>query len=157
MCAPILAAEEGHRPRRPVTNEAKQPKGILMNARRLSRVILAGVVAAFVVAPAGYAAQSNLVQIDGKLVAPAQLSEAQLAAGHDPSTRLVQIGGALVKPSQVSAWQSNGGSGATWASSDSSSSNFGTVAIAAAAALGGLLLIGSSTIVLRRRRGLATA
>jgi len=128
-----------------------------MNARRLSRVILAGVVAAFIVAPAGYAARSNLVQIDGKLVAPAQLSEAQLAAGHDPSTRLVQVGGAFVKPSEVSAWQSTGGSGGRWVSSDGSSPDFGTVSIAAAAALGGLLLIGFSTIVLRRRRGLATA
>lgn len=128
-----------------------------MNARRLSRVILAGFVAAFIVAPAGYAARSNLVQIDGKLVAPAQLSEAQLAAGHDPSTRLVQVGGAFVKPSQVSAWQSTRSSGGSWVSNDGSSSDVGTVSIAAAAALGGLLLIGFSTIVLRRRRGLATA
>jgi hypothetical protein len=98
------------------------------------------------------------VQIDGRLVAPAQLSEAQLAAGHDPSTRLVQIGGRLVEPSQASAAQSRGVPPASPSvTTDSSSSEFGTGTIAAIAALGGLMLVGASTLIVRHRRGLVPA
>jgi hypothetical protein len=129
-----------------------------MNTHRLSRMLLAGVVAALVAVPLSQAAGGNLVQIDGRLVAPAQVSEAQLAAGHDPSTRLVQIGGRLVEPSQASAAQSRGVLPASPSvTTDSSSSEFGTGAIAAIAALGGLMLVGASTLIVRHRRGLAPA
>ena len=129
-----------------------------MNTHRLSRMLLAGVVAALVAVPLSQAARGDLVQIDGRLVAPAQLSEAQLAAGHDQSTRLIQIGGRLVEPSQSSAAQSRGASPASPSvTTESSSSEFGTAAIAAIAALGGLMLVGASTLIVRHRRGLAPA
>jgi len=108
--------------------------------------------------PIGQAARGDLVQIDGKLVAPARISETQLAAGHASSTRLMQIGGDLVEPSQSSIWQSRaGGPIEDRTVNDNSSSAVSTAAIAAAAALGGLVLLGYSTFVLRRKRGLATA
>ena len=129
-----------------------------MNVRRLSRVLVAVFAAAFIAIPGAYAARGNLVQIDGKLVPPSQLLEAQLAAGHDPSTRLVAIGGSLVAPSQVSAWQSNAARGtASSASGGSSSSNVETAVIAASAALASMVLLGSSLLIVRRRRMLAPA
>lgn len=129
-----------------------------MNTHRLSRMLLVAVVAALVAVPLAQAARGDLVQIDGKLVAPAQLSEAQLAAGHDPSTRLIQIGGRLVEPSQASAAQSRFALPARASvTTDSSSSGFGSGAIAAIAALGGLMLLAASTLIVRHRRGLAPA
>ena len=133
-------------------------KEIAMKTRRLSRVVLTGIVAAFVAAPVSQAARGNLVQIDGRLVAPTQLSEAQLAAGSAPSSRLVQIGGRLIEPSQVSAWQSHGTLPAnSQVTTAGSTSDFGTAAIAATVALGSLSLLAASTLIVRRRRGLAPA
>jgi hypothetical protein len=129
-----------------------------MNTRRLSRPLLVGLVAALVAVPVSQAASGNLVQIDGKLVAPAQVSAAQIAAGHSPSTRLVQIGGSLVEPQQLSAWQARVTLPvAPTVTTDESSSGFGTGAIAAIAALGGLMLLAASTLIVRHRRGLAPA
>ena len=128
-----------------------------MKARRVSRAFLTGVVAAAIAVPVAGASSANLVQIDGKLVVPAQVSATQIAAGHGSSAGLVQVGGKLLQPSQVSAWQSRAGQVSPPASTgDSSSSDFGTGAIAAVAALGGLVLA-SSLLMLRRRRGLAPA
>jgi len=129
-----------------------------MKTRLLSRVVLAGIVAAFVAAPVSQAARGNLVQIDGRLVAPTQLSEAQLAAGHASSSRLVQIGGRLIEPSQASAWQSHGALPAnSRLMTAGSSSDFGTGAIAATAVFGSLILVAASTLIVHRRRGLAPA
>ncbi|MFL5950093.1 MAG: LPXTG cell wall anchor domain-containing protein [Gaiellaceae bacterium] len=124
-----------------------------MNAR-LSRITLAGVVAAFVAAPAAGAAQTGLVQVAGKLVEPAQVSQAQLSAGHDPSTRLVQIGGSLVTPSKLSAWQGAATTAAPGGTGDSSF-ELATGAFTGAATLGGLALLASATLLLRRRRSVA--
>jgi len=129
-----------------------------MNRRRLSRVVLAGIVAAFVAAPVTHASRGSSVQIDGKLVPPGQLSEAQLAAGHDPSTRLVQIGGSLIEPSQLSAWQTRDAFPAgPRVTTEGSSSDFGTGAITATGLFGALLLLAASALIVRRRRGLAPA
>ena len=128
-----------------------------MKARRVSRTLLTGIVAAAIAVPVAQASSANLVQIDGKLVAPAQLSEAQIAAGHAASARLVQIGGRLLEPSQLSTWQSQAGQISPPASSsDTSAFDPGTGTIAAAAVLGASLLA-SSLLMLRRRRGLAPA
>jgi hypothetical protein len=142
----IVAVEETLAGPRLVTNDHKT-KGNPM------RVILAGVVAAFLMAaPLAHAAGGNLVQIDGKLVAPSQLSEAQLAAGHDPSTRLVQIGGSFVAPSQVSAWQNADGPPADrWSSAGASSSDFGAGKIALTAVGGSIVLLAGSALLMRRR------
>jgi hypothetical protein len=117
------------------------------------RLILAGVVAAFLMAvPLAQAAGGNLVQIDGKLVAPSQLSEAQLAAGQDPSTRLVQIGGSFVEPSQVSAWQNADGPPADrWSAAGASSSDFGAGKIALTAVGASIVLLAASVLLMRRR------
>jgi hypothetical protein len=129
-----------------------------MNVGRLSRLILSGAVLALLAVPIAQAARGDLVQIDGKLVAPAQISETQLAAGHASSTSLMQIGGDLIEPLQSSIWQSRaGGPIEDRTVNDNSSSAVSTATIAAAAALGGLVLLGSSTFVLRRKRGLAPA
>jgi hypothetical protein len=130
-----------------------------MNTQRLSRVLLLGAAAVLLAAPVSQAATGKLVQIDGKLVAPAQLSEAQLAAGHDSSTRLVQIGGRLVEPSQASTWQSQAAQSAnsTVRAEGGSSSDFGTGAIAASAGVGFLLLLAASTLIVRHRRHLVPA
>jgi hypothetical protein len=129
-----------------------------MNVHRLLRVILVGVAAVLVAAPVSQAARGELVQIDGKLVAPAQLSEAQLAAGHNPSTRLVQIGGRLVEPSKMSTWQSRAARSAnSTVGADGGSSDFGAGAIAATAAFGSLILLAASALIVRYRRGLAPA
>jgi hypothetical protein len=119
----------------------------------LMKIILAGVAAAFLMAaPLAHAAGGNLVQIDGKLVAPSQLSEAQLAAGHDPSTRLVQIGGSFVAPSQVSAWQNADGPPADrWSAAGASSSDFGAGRIALTAVGGSIVLLAASVLLMRRR------
>ena len=129
-----------------------------MNVARLSRLILTGALVALLAVPIAQAARGDLVQIDGKLVAPARLSETQVAAGHAPSTHLMQIGGDLVEPSQSSIWQSRaGGPIEDRTVNHDSSFAVSTATIAAGAALGGLVFLASSTFVLRRRRGLATA
>jgi hypothetical protein len=117
------------------------------------RLILAGVVAAFLMAvPLAQAAGGNLVQIDGRLVAPSQLSEAQLAAGQDRSTRLVQIGGSFVEPSQVSAWQkADGPPTDRWSAAGASSSDFGAGKIAVTAVGGSIVLLAASVLLMRRR------
>jgi hypothetical protein len=128
-----------------------------MKARRVSRALLTGVVAAAIAVPVAQASSANLVQIDGQLVPPTQLSEAQVAAGHAASARLVQIGGRLLEPSQLSTWQSRAGEGSPPPSTGgTSSSDLGTGTIAAVAALAGLVLA-SSLLMLRRHRGLAPA
>ena len=124
-----------------------------MKARNLSHLIAAGLAAGAVAAPAAIAGSNDTVQINGQLVAPSQVSRAQLEAGHAASTRLVAIGGALVTPSQVSAWQSraddNGGSAT---SASGSGYDSGSVAITAAAIAGALALVGGSMALFRRRR-----
>jgi hypothetical protein len=128
-----------------------------MKARRVSRALLTGVAAAAIAVPVAQASSASLVQIDGKLVAPTQLSKAQIAAGHGPSAGLVQVGGRLLEPAQVSTWQSRAGQVSRPASTSGSSSfDPSTATIAAAAALGALLLAWS-VLMLRRRRGLAPA
>jgi hypothetical protein len=127
-----------------------------MNTRGLSRLAAVGAVATAVAAPTSLAAQRNLVQIDGKLVPPAQVSEVQLAAGHAPSVRLVQISGQLVEPSQLSTWQGRAESVNTTLTGDSSS-GVDTATVAVAAALGGSVLLAASALAFRRRRGLAPA
>jgi hypothetical protein len=124
---------------------------------KLAKLILTGVVAAAVAVPVAGAANDR-VQIDGKLVAPTQVSETQLRAGHDPATGLVQVGGALVAPSQLSAWESGAGStGATGTTTDPSS-GIGTGGIAAIAVLGSLVaLAAASAVIFRHRRRLVTA
>jgi hypothetical protein len=124
---------------------------------KLAKLILTGVVAAAVAVPIAGAVNGR-VQIDGKLVAPTQVSETQLRAGHDPATGLVQVGGALVAPSQVSAWESGAGSMAGTGTSADSSSGIGTGGIAAVAVLGSLVVLaGASAVISRHRRKLVTA
>ena len=119
---------------------------------RLARLILAVVAAALIAVPVAGAA-GGLVQIDGKLVPPEQVSATQVAAGHDKSTGLVQIGGTLVEPSQLSAWQSGSGqSSATTVASDGPTVDTAAIAVAVA---GALVLLASTTLVVRRRRALA--
>jgi hypothetical protein len=128
-----------------------------MNAGRLFRLILTGAVASLLVLPAAQAGRSDLVQIDGKFVAPAQVSAAQVAAGKAPSTRLMQIGGYLVEPSQSSSWQSRAGAPVGGPSVDDNSSFVESAgAIATAAAVGTIVLLASAAFVLRRRRAPAT-
>jgi hypothetical protein len=129
-----------------------------MSTRRLSRLILAGIVAAFVAVPVAHASNRQVVQIDGRLVPPAQVSEAQLAAGHDPSTRLVQIGGRLIAPSQLSAWQNRDTVAASpRVAAEGSSSDFSTGALTATAVFCALIVLAASALIVRRRRGLAPA
>jgi len=121
-------------------------------------VLLTGAVASVMAVPVSNAATGNLVQIDGKLVAPAQLSETQLAAGQAPSTLLVQIGGKLVEPAQLSTWQSGAGLAVSPpAANDNSSFGLRSALIATAAALSFVVLLAFSTLTLRRKRRLATA
>jgi hypothetical protein len=129
-----------------------------MNLHRISTLIVSGVVAAAVAAPLGQAATANRVQLAGRFVTPAQVSEAQLKAGHDPATRLVQIGGALVAPSQLPAYENAAGGTASTGASDDSSSRIGSGAITGVAVLGFLVLLAAgSALVFRHRRRLITA
>jgi hypothetical protein len=135
----------------------QETEGVLMKALPIRRALLVGVVAALASVPVASAA-NRTVQIDGKLVAPTQVSQAQLAAGHAASTRLVQVGGHLLKPSQVSPWQSSGG---LWSdtsnSSASSSSGLGSGGVALIAVAGALVLLASSAALMRRRVPLSRA
>jgi hypothetical protein len=126
-----------------------------MNAKRLFHLLLATAGAAAIAAPIASAA-NNRVQIAGRLVIPAQLSEAQLAAGHDPSTRLMQVGGSFIEPSQVSGFERSTRTKVA-AADDGSSSNAGTTGIVAGGFAAALLLLGSSTLVIRRRRSVPAA
>ena len=119
-----------------------------MKGKRLTHLAVVGTAVAAVAAPVA-SASNHYIQIDGQLVAPAQLSAAQLAAGHSPSTRLVQIAGSFVEPSQVSRFQSGGGLSA--AAADGSSLDTDTVGIVAGAVAGALLLMASGTLIVRRR------
>ena len=125
-----------------------------MNTRHIGRAVLVGAVAALAAVPVAGAA-NRTVQIDGRLVAPAQVSKAQAAAGHAASTRLVQIGGSLVKPSQVSSWQAGSSSG-TGSSADSSS-GIGARGIALIALAGAMALLAASGLLMRRRAPLSRA
>jgi hypothetical protein len=150
MSTHILAApEETAARRRRVLNHTSEREH-RMNLHRLSKLILLGMVAAAVAVPVGNAANDR-VQIAGKLVAPAQVSEAQLSAGHSPTTRLVAIGGALVPPSQMSEWESRAGSSATTGTNGDSSSGMSSGV--------GLLVVlaGASALIFRHRRRLVTA
>ena len=123
---------------------------------RLTRLVITAVVAACVAVPAAAAGTSGLVQIDGKLVAPNDVSATQLSAGGTDSSRLVQIGGALVRPSNVSSYQSRAAAPSIDGGSSSSSDDSNTLLIAliaTAGALGVALVVGSSAV---RRKGLAT-
>src|SRR5690242_16209790 len=122
-----------------------------MKLHRIAQLSVVGVAAAAVAVPVGQAATNDRVQVAGSLVAPADVSKAQLQAGHAASTRMVQIGGALVAPSQVSSYESRAGGTAATGSSQDSSSGFGSGSIAAIAVLGAFaaMLVGS-IIVLRR-------
>jgi hypothetical protein len=103
-------------------------------------------------------AANRTVQVDGRLVAPAQVSEAQLSAGHAASSRLVQIGGTLVQPSQVSPWQARSGSSSGPSGTTAeSSSGIGTGGIALIALTGAMALLASSALLVRRRAPLTRA
>jgi hypothetical protein len=121
-----------------------------MNTRHIQRALLVGVVAASAAVPVANAA-NRTVQIDGRLVAPTQVSEAQVAAGHAASARLVQIGGRLVEPSQLSRWQAGAGrsSGVSGTSADPSSGIVSAITLLAAAAATALLA--ASAVLMRRR------
>jgi hypothetical protein len=128
-----------------------------MKTHRTAQLIVAGALAAAVAVPAAQAGAPDRVQVAGSLVAPGQVSEAQLNAGHNPSTRRVQIGGAQVAPSQVSAWESSAGGTAAQGASTDSSSGIGTGSIAAFAVLGFLaILAAASAVIFRHRRRLVT-
>jgi hypothetical protein len=128
-----------------------------MKARVIRRTLLVGVVAALAAVPVANAA-NRTVQIDGRLVAPAQVSEAQVAAGHAASTRLVQIGGSLVQPSQVSPWQASSGRwSAANGTSAGSSSGLGAGGIALIAAAGAMALLAASALLMRHRVPLSRA
>jgi hypothetical protein len=89
--------------------------------RKVRQLILIGAAAAAIAAPAAGAATGGTVQIDGKLVAPTEVSTVQRSAGEPRSAQLVQIGGRLVPPSELSAVESQlGGASAT----DSSDGGF---------------------------------
>ena len=127
-----------------------------MNPKRITKLIFTGAAAAVIAAPVGYAA-GDRVQVAGSLVAPGQVSAAQLAAGHDPATRLVQVGGALVAPSNVSAYE-NAVAGTPARAGTDSSAGIGTGGIAAVAVLGAFwMIVAASMVVFRHRRKLATA
>jgi hypothetical protein len=122
-----------------------------MKSRHLHLGLLVGVVAALAAVPVAGAA-NRTVQIGGTLVAPAQISAAELGAGHAASTRLVQIGGDLVKPSRVSSWQAGSGrSTDTGVTSVSSSSDFGAGRIALVAVAGAMALLAATALLMRRR------
>jgi hypothetical protein len=127
---------------------------------RFTRVLLAGVAAAAVAAPVANAASPDLVQIGGRLVAPSELSAAQLGLGKTESTRLVQIGGQLVRPSQLSSWQSDGSSSTpslVKAASSSSSFSWRDAGAGAGGATAAILVLASTVFASRRRRSIATA
>ncbi len=122
-----------------------------MKSRHLGLGLLVGVVAALAAVPVAGAANGT-VQIGGALVAPAQISAAELGAGHAASTRLVQIGGHLVKPSRVSSWQAvSGRSTDTGVTSASSSSDFGAGRMALVAVAGAMALLAATALLMRRR------
>ncbi|SRR6266540_1465079 len=126
-----------------------------MTPIRVSRLVLAGVVAAAVATPVAAAARSDLVQIGGRLVAPSQLSSVELGLENSESTRLVQIGGELVRPSQLSAWQSQAAGAPPIiriASSSSSSFSWRDAGAGAGAGAVAVLLLGSAAVVIHRRR-----
>jgi hypothetical protein len=130
-----------------------------MTLNRILRATLTGVAAAAVVVPLANAAQPDLVQVGGELVAPAQLSSAQLSLGSDDSTRLVQIGGELVRPARLATWQSRPIALRVPRISSSSSSSFSWGDAGAGAGVGAaavILLLGSTAVVVRKRR-VATA
>jgi hypothetical protein len=134
----------------------QEDKGVPMKSRFVRRAVLVGAVAAFAAVPVAGAA-NRTVQIDGRLVAPAQVSEAQVGAGHAAGTRLVQIGGSLVEPSRVSPWQADSGRWSdTSGTSADSSSGLGTGGIALVAVAGAMVLV-ASTLLMRRRVPLSRA
>jgi len=123
----------------------------------LRRALLVGVVAAAPAAPAANAA-NRTIQIDGRLFAPAQVSQTQLAAGYAAGTRLVKIGGRLLEPAQVSRWQAGAwGSSTTSGTSADSSSGIGAGGIALIAAAGAMALLTGSALLMRRRLPLSRA
>jgi hypothetical protein len=130
-----------------------------MTLNRILRATLTGVAAAAVAVPVANAAQPDLVQVGGELVAPAQVSSAQLSLGSDDSTRLVQIGGELVRPARLATWQSRPIALRVPRISSSSSSSFSWGDAGAGAGVGAaavILLLGSTAVVVRKRR-VATA
>jgi hypothetical protein len=130
-----------------------------MKLHRIAQLTAVGVVAAAVAVPVGQAASNDRVQVAGSLVAPGDVSKAQLEAGHAASTRMVQIGGALVAPSQISTYESRSGGTAATGTSDDSSSGIGTGSIAALIVLGAFaaVFVGSALVLRRHRHSPATA
>jgi hypothetical protein len=130
-----------------------------MKLHRITQLTVVGVAAAAVAVPLGQAASNDRVQVAGSLVAPSDVSKAQLEATHASSTRMVQIGGALVAPSQVSAYESGAGGTTAAATNSDSSSGIGTGSIAAIAVLGAFVafLAGSALVLRRHRQSPATA
>jgi hypothetical protein len=130
-----------------------------MKLHRTLQLIVIGGVAAAIAVPIGQAASNDRVQVAGSLVAPGDVSKAQLEAGHAASTRMVQIGGALVAPSQLSAYESRSGGTAATGTSDDSSSGIGTGSIAALIVLGAFaaVVVGSAIVLRRHRQSPATA
>jgi len=130
-----------------------------MKLHRTLQLIVIGVVAAAVAVPIGQAASNDRVQVAGSLVAPGDVSRAQLQAGHAASTRMAQVGGALLAPSQMSAYESHAGSNAATGTSDDSSSGIGTGSIAALIVLGAFaaVFVGSALVLRHHRHSPATA
>ena len=130
-----------------------------MKPHRIAQLTAVGVAAAAVAVPVGQAATNDRVQVAGSLVAPADVSKAQLEAGQAASTRMVQVGGALVAPSQMSAYENRAGNTAATSASDDSSSGLGTGSIATIAVLTAFaaLFVGSAILLRRHRQSPAPA
>jgi hypothetical protein len=72
---------------------------------KVRRLVLVGAVAGAVAAPSAQAAAGNYVKIGGDLVPPTQLSHYQALAGVPVGAHLVQVDGKLVRPEQVTTIQ----------------------------------------------------
>jgi hypothetical protein len=79
--------------------------------KKVRRLVLVGAAAAAVAAPTAGAGLTpgTYIQIDGKLVNPAHLSEYEAQAGVPVGAHLVQIGGRLIRPDRLSAYQAHAG------------------------------------------------
>jgi hypothetical protein len=117
-----------------------------MTLHRRIRVLAVAAIAAAIAVPT--AAARHYVQIDGKLVAPEQISSSD-------SSKLVQIGGELVKPEQLSSWQANASQEKSSVATSSTTSDGGfdwnDAGVGMGVTFGAILFIGAAAYVRRMR------
>jgi hypothetical protein len=135
-----------------VMNKIRNGDSEMTFHRKLRRLVVIGVAAAAVAAPAATATPEKYVQIGGDLVAPTQLSAYQAHADVRLAPPLVQIGGELVRPDRVSAFQAHASQLAAPRSS-SDDQGFGWTTTGIGIGLAGVLLAAGGALGVQWRRG----